>query len=192
LIYEGLSRVAADAVLAGAGTLHRDAFFSVWHPELVALRQSLGLPRHPSQVVISKNGRLDLDALLFNVPEVDTFLVGGPECLSRCKAALAARPWIRRIPLGEDLRVVFDRLRAEGIRRVSAVGGRFTASRLVDAGLVQDIYLTTTSRAGGEPKTPWYNGVAPPQLELMIRKEWGSSNSDRMVLDHLLIKPTQF
>ena len=47
LIYEGLSRVAADAVLAGAGTVHPTAFFSVWHPELVALRESLGLPRHP-------------------------------------------------------------------------------------------------------------------------------------------------
>src|SRR5688572_13422204 len=34
LIYEGLSRVAADAVLAGAGSVHRNAFFSVWHPEL--------------------------------------------------------------------------------------------------------------------------------------------------------------
>lgn len=42
LIYEGLSRVAADAVLAGAGSVHRDAFFSVWHPNLVALRASLG------------------------------------------------------------------------------------------------------------------------------------------------------
>jgi hypothetical protein len=31
LIYEGLSRVAADAVLAGAGSLHPNAFFSVWH-----------------------------------------------------------------------------------------------------------------------------------------------------------------
>src|SRR4051812_15610377 len=30
LIYEGLSRVAADAVVAGAGTLHADALFTVW------------------------------------------------------------------------------------------------------------------------------------------------------------------
>jgi hypothetical protein len=34
LIYEGPSRVAADAVLAGAGSVHRDALFSVWHPDL--------------------------------------------------------------------------------------------------------------------------------------------------------------
>jgi riboflavin biosynthesis pyrimidine reductase len=186
LVYEGLSRVAADAVLAGAGTLYRDAFFSVWHPELVALRLSLDLPRHPSQIVISKNGQLDFDAVLFNAPEVDTFLISGPECLSRCKTALAARPWIRRIPLGDDLRVAFDRLRAEGIRRVSAIGGRYTATRLVDADLVQDLYLTTTSRNGGEPRTPWYDGERPPRLEPITRKEWENEGS-RLVLEHVLL-----
>ena len=70
LIYEGLSRVAADAVLSGAGSVHRHAFFSVWHPELIALRASLSLARHPAQIVVSKRGRLDVNALLFNVPEV--------------------------------------------------------------------------------------------------------------------------
>src|ERR1044071_9266941 len=52
LIYEGLSRVAVDAVLAGAETVRgSDVIFSVWHPELVALRAALGLPRHPVQIV---------------------------------------------------------------------------------------------------------------------------------------------
>ena len=36
LIYEGLSRVAVDAVLAGAETVRRsEVVFSVWHPKLV-------------------------------------------------------------------------------------------------------------------------------------------------------------
>ena len=56
LIYEGLSRLAADAVLVGARTVHPDAFFTVWHPEMVALRNALGLPRHPAQIVVSKRG----------------------------------------------------------------------------------------------------------------------------------------
>ena len=98
LIYEGLSRVAADAVLAGAGSVHRDAFFSVWHPELVALRASLGLRRHPAQIVVSKRGRVDVDALLFNVPDVRVFLIAGDECIARHESALRARPWVRLIP----------------------------------------------------------------------------------------------
>ena len=43
LIYEGLSRVAADAVMAGAATVAGGKIvFSVWHPELVRLRSALG------------------------------------------------------------------------------------------------------------------------------------------------------
>jgi hypothetical protein len=49
LIFEGLSRVAADAVVIGAGTLYRDSFFTVWRTELIELRRVLGLPRHPAQ-----------------------------------------------------------------------------------------------------------------------------------------------
>src|SRR6267142_278351 len=46
LIYEGLSRVDADAVLAGAKTARADDLvFSVWHPQLVALRLQRGRSR---------------------------------------------------------------------------------------------------------------------------------------------------
>src|SRR5690349_9909945 len=95
LIYEGLSRVAADAVLAGAGSVHSQAFFSVWHPQMVALRESLGLPRHPAQIVISKRGHLDFNALLFNVADVPVFLIAGEACTSLHASELRERPWIR-------------------------------------------------------------------------------------------------
>jgi hypothetical protein len=114
LIYEGLSRAAADAVLAGARSVHRNAFFSVWHPELVALRASLDLPRHPAQIVVSKRGRLDVNALLFNVPDVRVFLIAGDECIARHESAVRARPWVRVIRFdGDDLGIAFERLRAE-------------------------------------------------------------------------------
>ena len=46
LIYEGLSRVAANGVLAGAETIRgSQVIFSVWHPELVELRQVLAMAR---------------------------------------------------------------------------------------------------------------------------------------------------
>jgi riboflavin biosynthesis pyrimidine reductase len=188
LIYEGLSRVAADAVLAGARTVHADAFFSVWHPELIALRQTLGLPRHPAQIVVSKEGQVDVDALLFDIPDMPVFLIAGNAGVSRLLPWLRARPWIRHIPLvTDDLRSILARLRVEeGIRRISAIGGRFTATRLVDAGLAQDIYLTTTSRKGGEPGTPWYTGTIPPPLEVLSRKQWRDDGA-AIVLEHLMI-----
>ena len=188
LIYEGLSRVAADAVLSGAGSLHANAFFSVWHPELASLRLSLGLPRHPAQVIVSKRGRLDFDTLLFNVPDVPIFLVAGDECVARHAAVLRARPWVRVLRSNDgDLRAALGELRTgAGIRRISAIGGRFTATRLVDAGLVQDIYLTTTSQEGGDADTPWYTGTRPPRLRAMTEKEW-YANGARVVFGHLLI-----
>jgi riboflavin biosynthesis pyrimidine reductase len=188
LIYEGLSRVAADAVLAGAGSVHRNAFFSVWHPELIALRVALGLRRHPAQIVISRRGSVDVDALLFNVPDVPVFLIAGEECIARHEPSLRARPWIRLIPVnGGCLRSAVERLRdEEGIRRVSAIGGRYTATQLVDSGLIQDIYLTTTSLEGGEPGTPWYGGTTRPQLMVITSKQW-DGNGSRVLFEHCLI-----
>jgi riboflavin biosynthesis pyrimidine reductase len=189
LIYEGLSRVAADAVLAGARTVHAGAFFSVWHPELIELRRTFELPRHPAQIVVSKEGRVDVDALLFGVPEVPVVLIAGEDAALRLQPWLRERPWIRHIPLGTDgLRPVIDRLRVEeGIRRISAIGGRATATRLVDVGLAQDLYLTTTSRNGGEPGTPWYSGAMPPALEV-VTKKWWSDDGAAIVFEHALIR----
>jgi riboflavin biosynthesis pyrimidine reductase len=189
LLYEGLSRAAADAVLAGAGTLHPTAFFSVWHPELVSLRLSLGLPRHPAQIVISKHGQFDFSSLLFNVPDVPVFLVAGEQCIVRHAPTIRERPWVEPILLnGDGLTTAIDRLRLERrINRISAVGGRSTATRLVDEGLAQDLYLTTGAREGGETDTPWYVGTAPRSLSVITRKEWIDEDA-RLVFEHIRIR----
>jgi len=173
LIYEGLSRVAADAVAAGAGTVGKKLFFSVWHPEIVALRQTLGLPRHPAQVVISRRGRLAIEhSLLFNIPDVPVFLVIDPDALQPLEQALADRPWITVVPLtNDDLADAFRRLRRDhGLTRISVVGGRTVATSLVDRGLSLDLCLTTAPFDGGQPHTPFYAGDRPPTLELITRK----------------------
>ena len=126
LIYEGLSRVAADAVLAGAGTVRgTDVVFSVWHPEIVALRASLGLPRHPVQIIATNRG-LDFDGhLMFNVPDLRVVLLTGPSVPSTMHDRIRERPWILEVPLpAAGLRDAFERLYAMGIGRVSCVGGR--------------------------------------------------------------------
>jgi riboflavin biosynthesis pyrimidine reductase len=188
LIYEGLSRVAADAVLAGGRSVHSEALFTVWHPELVALRASLGLPRHPAQIVVSKHARFDFDALVFRIPEVPVFVIAAAEPMTSHAPVLRTRPWIRHIPLvNDDLRLAMTRLREEeSIQRVSAIGGRFTATRLVDAGLSQDLYLTTTSKDSGEPDTPWYAGTNTPPTRVVTTKEWSDGDS-RNLFEHLVI-----
>jgi riboflavin biosynthesis pyrimidine reductase len=174
LIYEGLSRVAADAVMAGGKTVEGDeVFFSVWHPQLVSLRSELGLARHPAQVVVTGSGCVDLErSLLFNVPDVPVFILATPGGCARLEAAASRRPHIELVPItGADLRPGLEYLRlARGVRRISAIGGRTTASALIDEGLVQDLTLTTSARPGGEPGTPLYVGKSPPSLNPIVRK----------------------
>jgi riboflavin biosynthesis pyrimidine reductase len=191
LIYEGLSRVAADAVLAGAATVTgEDVFFSLWHPELVALRRDLGLPRHPGQIVVSQDGRVDVEnALLFNVPEIAVFVLAGAACRDRCAHRFASRPWISVVPLEPaGLRAALSRLRNEhGILRISAIGGRMTASGLIDAGLVQDVLLTTTARSAGEPNTPFYTGDRAPTFEPIVKKQ-GTDPAHPILFEHLALR----
>jgi riboflavin biosynthesis pyrimidine reductase len=174
LIYEGLSRVAADAVMAGAATAEgTGTFFSVWHPQLVALRSALGLPRHPAQIVLTGRGCIDLErTLLFNVPDVPVYIIGAPGACERLEAAVSRRPTVELISMhGNALRAAFVYLRQQRrVRRISCIGGRTTATALLDGGFVQDLCLTTTARVAGEPGTSYYAGKNPRPLQLMVRK----------------------
>src|SRR5687767_14382256 len=96
LIHEWLARVDADGVLGGVA--------SVWHPELVALRLSRGLPRHPVQIVVSDSGNLPFDeCLLFNEPSLRVVIVTSRRGADAVGAALQDRPWIRVIDTGQLL-----------------------------------------------------------------------------------------
>lgn len=185
LIYEGLSRVAADAVMAGAGTVRGvDVVFSVWHPEMVELRASLGLPRHPTQVVITDRG-LDLDqALLFNVPSLRVVLLTGPSAPSGIESAIRERPWIVRVPVDKDsLGSAFERLRGMGIARVSCVGGRTLARELLTRRLVDDVYLTTAAAPGGELDTP----IAPwPWRGRVVVRKHGTGPESGVVFEQIV------
>lgn len=189
LIYEGLSRAAADAVLAGAATVGKSAFFTVKHPQIVALRKSLRLPRHPAQIVLSARGRLDFSARLFSDADVPVFLLAGEECVRRSALEVQRRPWITVIPIDGDLPAAMRRLRREhGINRISAIGGRVAATALVDAGLVQDLYLTTSAIEAGEPDTPWYAGDSKPALQVIVRKREDTIEHP-ILFEHLAVLP---
>jgi riboflavin biosynthesis pyrimidine reductase len=188
LLYEGLSRVAADGVLAGAATVGKKVFFSVWHPEIVALRRELGLPRHPAQIVVSRRGRINLEAsLLFNVPEVPVFLIITPDGLRDSERAVADRPWITVVPLTNDnLADACRRLRNDhGLTRISVVGGRTLATSLIDAGVIQDLCLTTSAQRGGQPNTPFYAGHRVPTLQLIVRKRGTAAAA--IVFEHFAV-----
>jgi riboflavin biosynthesis pyrimidine reductase len=171
LVYEGLSRVAADGVLAGAETIRgTNLVLSVWRPELVELREALRLPRHPVQIVATLGGLRFDDTLIMNVPALRVVIVTTREWDEAMREELARRRWITTVTMAgrDDLPSAFRTLRSMGLSRISAIGGRTIARAMIDAGLVSDLYLTTSPTPGGEPHTPIY----PTTLDgrLAVRK----------------------
>jgi riboflavin biosynthesis pyrimidine reductase len=173
LIYEGLSRVDADAVLAGASTARDpELVFSVWRPELVALRTALGRPRHPAQIIVTSSGVLPWNrSLMLQTPELQVFVILPTRRIAEVAPQIADRPWITLVDGGEPLALTraLGALREYGIATISAVGGRRTATALLTAELVTDVYLTTGTREAGAPHTPFYAGE-PPRLTSVLRK----------------------
>jgi riboflavin biosynthesis pyrimidine reductase len=188
LIYEGLSRIDADAVLSGATTARVDELvFSVWHPELVSLRLQRGRTRHPAQVIISSRSALAIEtALMFQEPELQVFLMTTSDAATSLRLQLATRPWIDVIDAGQPLsmRRGLRQLKARGIATVSAIGGRRTATALLDERLVQDLYLTTGPDDGGEPNTPMFKGELDAAT-VLVKAGTGSEKGVRFVHSRL-------
>jgi riboflavin biosynthesis pyrimidine reductase len=104
--------------------------------------------------------------------------------------ALKTRPWIRLVVMENalDLPGAFRELRRLGIERMSCIGGRMLAGQLLDAGLIQDVYLTTGTRVGGEPGTPLYD--KPLHGREIVRKT-GTGPDDGVVFEHIVLtRPT--
>jgi 5-amino-6-(5-phosphoribosylamino)uracil reductase len=190
VIYEGLSRAAADAVLAGATTARgEEIVFSVWHPQMVELRLELGKTRHPAQIVVTNGRDLPLDtALMFTTPAFGVWLIAPSSVAARLRERLSARPWIGVIDAGEPLSLApaLRELRGRGVEYISAIGGRRTATALIDEGLVQDVYLTTAPKSGGQPNTPFYEG-APLSLHPVLEKH-GRGSETGVRFEHFLLR----
>ena len=189
LVYEGLSRVDADAVLAGAATARaRELVFSVWHPELVNLRLARGRSRHPAQVVVTDRGDLRVDdGLMFLEPELRVFVITRSGTVESIRRRIAERSWIEVLDAGEPLSLArgMRDLRRRGIEVVSSVGGARTATALLNERLITDVYLTTSAIEAGEPNSPYYQGPPLP-LERVVLKA-GRGVEAGVVFEHFVV-----
>lgn len=190
LIYEGLSRVDADAVLAGAITARsRSLVLSVWHPQLVRLRLALGKPRHPRQVVVTATGELHFDeGLMFQEPELESCLIAPSSSVAQLRSRAARTPWVEVIDGGEPLsmRHALTQLASRGVRVVSAIGGRRTAQALLEERTVSDLYLTTSPISAGQPNTPFYSG--PPLSQVLVVAKEGTGSEVGVRFEHFTLR----
>jgi riboflavin biosynthesis pyrimidine reductase len=191
LVYEGLSRVDADAVFAGAATARSERMvFSTWHPQLVALRRSLGHPRHPAQVIVTDSGDLPIErGLMFEEPSLRVYLITKTPVVASLRARLRDRPWVEVIDAGDpvSLPATLCVLHQKGMRVISAIGGRRTATALLRHRLVSDIYLTTSPIDAGEPNTPFYDG--PPLNLSRVLLKGGQGQEAGVRFEHLVVSP---
>ena len=190
LIYEGLSRVDADAVMAGATTARGERMiFSVWHPELVRLRADLGRSRHPAQVVVTDRAELVFErALMFQVPELRVVVITRSAMVPAVRQRLRLHPWVEVVDAGDpvSLTTAMRYLAASGVHVISAIGGRKTATALLRERLVSDVYLTTSAIEAGQPNTPFYEG-SPPPLTQVLEKE-GQGRETGVRFEHFLVR----
>jgi hypothetical protein len=148
LIYEGLSRVAADAVLAGAADSDRQVLFSVWRPELVALRETLGLPRHrPRLRHERRTSGFRRNTACSMSPACRSPSAGRQACDRRASDLATAVDPAGACRKSDPLR--HPPTAAHGIRRISSRGRSFRGVRLDRCRRRAGSHLTTSSKDAG-------------------------------------------
>ena len=174
----GLLRASASAVLIGAGTLRPDPghrwtaerVYPKAAAEFALLRASLGLPPEPPLAVVTASGRL---------PTL-TALTPGSLVITTPAGALALKG---SVPPAAELVVPYDGdtipattivdvLRERGHDRVLTEGGPRLFGELVAAGLVDELFLTTSPVLfGGAPPATGITGRLAPAPEPRVRAE---------------------
>jgi riboflavin-specific deaminase-like protein len=142
-------RTRVDAVMIGAGTMRTERYGRVLaDPAKRQRREREGLSHDPLMVIIS--GRLDLpwDAPLFTeghgrVLICTTSEADPPECATPVRV-------LRQQGEQLDLAAVLEHLRGErGVRAVLCEGGPHLHAQLIDAGLVDELFVTHAPKLAG-------------------------------------------
>jgi riboflavin biosynthesis pyrimidine reductase len=180
----GLLRASADAILVGAGTFrkvpgHRWTAARIHPaaaPHFEALREKLGMRPVPPLVLLTTSGDVDAAA-----PALEGgFIVTSPAGRARLSGVPSG---VRVLVAGsteERLGGALEMLRAEGLRTVLTEGGPTLVGQLVAAGLLDELFLTTSprlfGRAEGDGRKSLVAGVTleGAELELQSLRRHGS------------------
>jgi len=152
----------ADAVLSGAGTLRLNDVVTTTHPHLQAARLAAGKSPNPTAIVVSRRAEFSDETLrrrFFTRRDFTPIVLVtelAREVDRRRVEAAGAEVWVvPATPAGEvDLAAALALLADRGIGRVLAEGGPATNRRLVDARVLDELFLTVTPRVTDAPGAP--------------------------------------
>jgi riboflavin-specific deaminase-like protein len=144
-------RAAADAIIWGAETLRADIVDPRVDPERVRQRRARG--QSPQPLAVSLSGSLDMGPL-------NRFFVGGPTRTilftaetSEPERRRMLEPYAtivvqgdRTVDLGQALRYLWEQ---HGVRSLLSEGGPGLNQRLLDAGLLDEVFWTIAPKLAG-------------------------------------------
>lgn len=155
-------RVHADAVLYGAGTLRKDDVIVTTHPPLQERRKQQGRSPNPPAIVVSATCAFAPDVFkkkFFARTDYAKLIVTTPRAQRRdVERVVDAGVPVELIPAGEDGSVdipsLMKFLTGRGVRRLLCEGGPTLNVALARDGAMDELFLTTALRLGGDPEAP--------------------------------------
>jgi riboflavin-specific deaminase-like protein len=172
-------RAVAEAVLVGTGTIRAEGYGRlVRDPGRVARREAAGMAPTPTAVLISRSFDIPWGAQLFEAPDQPVIVYTGA---SGAPPEVAAPVELVRLD-GPDPRAVMADLRARGVRSLLCEGGPTLNSALLEAGVVDELFLTISPQLTGEPAAPRIvEGHALPD-PVGLAVEWVLRHDDELYL----------
>ena len=167
-------RLAADAVLVGAGTIRAEGYGRlIREPSRRAVREQRGLPPEPLAAIVSASLRIDPSIPLLAEREARVVILTPSN--GELTGAAAQLDYVRAAREGTlDLTAALGELSARfGVQALLCEGGPHLALELLAAGLLDELFLSVSPRlAGGEPDDrPILRILAGPELEPTVELE---------------------
>jgi riboflavin biosynthesis pyrimidine reductase len=153
----GLLRAHADAVLIGSGVL-RASPRSTWRAEAIfpaaedayaELRHALGMSAEPEVAVVTGSGEVDPDHPVFALRAVVLTCAAGAE---RLEGRLPETTALVALGTGEIIpsAAIVGALRDRGHRRILCEAGPHTLGGLLEDGVVDELFLTSSPMLVGD------------------------------------------
>jgi 5-amino-6-(5-phosphoribosylamino)uracil reductase len=172
----------ADLILVGAGTIRAEgSTFTVRNPELLAARAARGQSPQPIAGVVSRSLDLSVDLPFFS-QNVERWILTTRDSIKRNQQPTLSN-LAKLVDLGDtDLNwdQAYTLLEKQGVRKVVALGGGDLTATLLEAGRIDDLWLTVWPVIYGgrdAPSPVEGKGFIPnsaPSLKLIESRQIGS------------------
>lgn len=190
----GLLRAFADAILVGAGTVRAEGGKALWTPDYIfpaaaegfrTLRAKLGRAKDPLLVIVSARGDLkpsepaiQRGALVLTTTESEPAL--------RRRLPSSAR--VIGISAGPHLEpdLILSALASEGHRAILTEGGPTLFGQLVQAGRVDELFLTVSPALAGQAENKSFGLVHGVDFSKALK--WAVLRSVRQHESHLFLR----